>query len=245
MDSLSNWGRWGADDVLGTLNHITPDKRRQAAALVKEGRVVSCAWDIRARAMPGAVNRPQRYMLGTGLDLGVGPATARPGQMDQGHAGAAMEFIGLVFHGLAITHIDALSHVFWDRKMYNGLPASLVTDWNGATRRDVPTSNRAIRRPAGRGCTSAASRRRSEAVEEAVQHCPAPVGRVAQHAVTAIGKAFEANQRFGKVGGDLFGSRHRCDRGSTDRRWTGRCGPVHDGRSTRSGPAPPGGSTGA
>ena len=137
MDGLSNWGRWGADDVMGTLNHITPDKRREAAALVKEGRVVSCAWDIRARAMPGAVNPPQRYMLGTGLDLGVGPDTARPGQMDHGHAGAAMEFIGLVFHGLAITHIDALSHVFWERKMYNGLPASLVTDWNGATRMDV------------------------------------------------------------------------------------------------------------
>ena len=137
MEGLSNWGRWGDDDVLGTLNHITPEKRRQAAALVTEGIAVSCAWDIRARAMPGAVNPPQRYMLGTGLDLGHGPDDARTGQMDDGHTGAAMEFIGMVFHGLAVTHIDALSHVFWDGKMYNGLDSALVTDWLGATRLDV------------------------------------------------------------------------------------------------------------
>ena len=37
MDSLSNWGRWGKDDQLGTLNLITDTKRAQAAALEKEG----------------------------------------------------------------------------------------------------------------------------------------------------------------------------------------------------------------
>src|SRR5438552_18937308 len=46
MQSLSNWGRWGPDDELGTLNHITPEKRRAAAALVREGEVVSCARPI-------------------------------------------------------------------------------------------------------------------------------------------------------------------------------------------------------
>src|SRR3979490_3529683 len=38
---LSNWGRWGKDDELGTLNLITPEKRRAALALVKEGGPVS------------------------------------------------------------------------------------------------------------------------------------------------------------------------------------------------------------
>src|SRR5438552_18798952 len=38
---LSNWGRWGKDDQLGTLNLITPAKRRAALALVKEGVPVS------------------------------------------------------------------------------------------------------------------------------------------------------------------------------------------------------------
>src|SRR5678809_1798864 len=38
---LSNWGRWGKDDQLGTLNLITPAKRRTALALVKEGVPIS------------------------------------------------------------------------------------------------------------------------------------------------------------------------------------------------------------
>ena len=43
MDSLSNWGRWGKDDQMGTLNLITNTKRAQAASLVKEGISVSCS----------------------------------------------------------------------------------------------------------------------------------------------------------------------------------------------------------
>jgi len=42
---LSNWGRWGKDDELGTLNLITPAKRKQALALAKEGFSVSLARD--------------------------------------------------------------------------------------------------------------------------------------------------------------------------------------------------------
>ena len=46
IDSLSNWGRWGADDELGTINHITPAVRRRAAALVRDGVPVTCARPI-------------------------------------------------------------------------------------------------------------------------------------------------------------------------------------------------------
>jgi len=46
MKSLSNWGRWGASDELGTLNLITPEKRKQAAALIKEGVTVSLAHNV-------------------------------------------------------------------------------------------------------------------------------------------------------------------------------------------------------
>jgi len=41
MTDLSNWGRWGPDDQVGALNLITPEKRRQAAALARLGTVVS------------------------------------------------------------------------------------------------------------------------------------------------------------------------------------------------------------
>src|SRR5712675_794313 len=43
--TLSNWGRWGAHDQLGALNLITPAKRKEAAALVRDGVSVSLARD--------------------------------------------------------------------------------------------------------------------------------------------------------------------------------------------------------
>ena len=46
MKELSNWGRWGKDDQLGAVNTITPEKRKQAAALVRTGEAVSLAHDI-------------------------------------------------------------------------------------------------------------------------------------------------------------------------------------------------------
>ena len=67
MDSLSNWGRWGAEDELGTLNFVTPEKRKAAAALVREGVTVSCAWDIENTPQPDhAFGTPQRYMVASG-----------------------------------------------------------------------------------------------------------------------------------------------------------------------------------
>src|SRR5437899_6924908 len=49
---LSNWGRWGKDDEMGTLNLVTPAKRKQAAALVKDGISVSLASDESAEKSP-------------------------------------------------------------------------------------------------------------------------------------------------------------------------------------------------
>jgi kynurenine formamidase len=129
MKSLSNWGRWGADDELGTLNLVTPTKRKQAAALVKEGLTVSCAWDIENVAQPDhAFGTPQRFMVMSGEGLHDPQRLAPPGRM-----AGALEYIGLVFHGYAVTHVDGLCHIFWDRQMYNGRPASNVTTMGGAT----------------------------------------------------------------------------------------------------------------
>jgi len=136
-DRLSNWGRWGADDQLGTLNLITPEVRRAAVALVREGVSVSCAWDLVTFPQEGDVFGPvQRHMLMTGEGLAdahrVQPPHPVPGVDTSRFAGAA-EYIGCVFHGVNITHVDALSHVFWDRASYNGGPAELVNTMFGAT----------------------------------------------------------------------------------------------------------------
>ena len=46
MKDVSNWGRWGADDELGASNLITAAKRKQAAALVKEGTSISLSHNV-------------------------------------------------------------------------------------------------------------------------------------------------------------------------------------------------------
>ena len=135
FESLSNWGRWGEDDARGTLNFVTEATTLAAASEIQLGRSVSCAWPITNERQEGDLfGTPQRFMLNHGQGLAdehrVLPPFRRPG--DRGFG--ASEFVGFVFHGLNITHLDALSHIFWDRKMYNGYPAELVTSQLGATR---------------------------------------------------------------------------------------------------------------
>jgi len=45
ITSLSNWGRWGEEDQAGCLNLITPQKRKQAAALIHDG-MMGKAWSL-------------------------------------------------------------------------------------------------------------------------------------------------------------------------------------------------------
>ncbi len=107
MDELSNWGRWGAEDQLGTLNLITPAKRRAAAALVTSGVAISVARDV-------------------DVDT-VGPgATAIGYSVRRGETGATDTYT-IDYHGFALTHLDALTHIFADGRMYNGFLAEAVT----------------------------------------------------------------------------------------------------------------------
>ena len=122
MDSLSNWGRWGPDDELGTLNLITPKKRAQAGGLAREGISVTCSRLIIPEIAPDVTSIPPlHYMIRTGESA---PSSGPGGSSD---------FIGLSFHGLTITHLDSLCHQFWDGKMYNGKPASMVNAEQKAT----------------------------------------------------------------------------------------------------------------
>ncbi len=135
FEQLSNWGRWGDDDARGTLNFITPETTRAAATEIQTGQSVSCAWDIVAQRQEGDLfGTPQRYMLNHGQGLADPDRVVPPHRNPDDRGFGASEFFGLVFHGLNVTHLDALSHIFWDRKMYNGYAAELVTSQLGATR---------------------------------------------------------------------------------------------------------------
>jgi len=111
-DRFSNWDRWGEDDQLGTLNHITEETRRAATALVREGRTVSLASPIATAAVMSGPRNPT-------------PADHR---MNVG-AGGCGDYIGVSYHGFINTHIDALCHIFTaGRQLYNGRPATDVTE---------------------------------------------------------------------------------------------------------------------
>jgi len=132
FSSLSNWGRWGPDDQLGTLNLITDEKRAAAARLIRSGAAVSLAHPLDAEH-PDVFGRAsvfQRYMVRTGE--GNPPTDGRAGQPDgRLRFQAAREYIGVIAHG-SHTHVDALSHAMWDGRMYNGFPATAVTAPGGA-----------------------------------------------------------------------------------------------------------------
>jgi kynurenine formamidase len=112
-ERFSNWGRWGPDDQFGTLNHITPDVRRAAAKLVREGQTVSCARPVATAAVITGPRNPT-------------PADHRMMNIGQG---GCLDYIGVSYHGFINTHIDALCHIFSaDRELYNGRLVSDVTD---------------------------------------------------------------------------------------------------------------------
>jgi kynurenine formamidase len=92
---LSNWGRW--DDQIGALNLITPAKRREAAALVRDGFSVSLSRDADTQK---AIDNPDPFehsMITTGSDR-----------------------MGVIPHGVAHTHLDSLAHINYDGVFYNG-----------------------------------------------------------------------------------------------------------------------------
>src|SRR5262249_33886787 len=112
MKSLSNWGRWGKDDQLGALNLITPEKRKQAAALIKDGVSISLARDAIKEPMDSSP--PFRHRM-VGLP-----------KEGQEISGAADEY-SVAYHGFTITHMDALCHLIYKGKMYNGFADREVT----------------------------------------------------------------------------------------------------------------------
>ena len=74
LRSLSNWGRWGSDDQLGTLNLITSAKRVAAARLVRDGVSVTCVRPIATDITADTTLQPMRFMV----DSGEGRDTASP-----------------------------------------------------------------------------------------------------------------------------------------------------------------------
>jgi len=140
-DDVRNWGRWGDDDELGTLNFITPDKVTEAASLVKQGKVISLGGDFTSGGPQGAFKFRQNPVHTMTVDGGDAATLVKYGPEWLRNAVAAdvSAFFAdnpfrfnddmIVMPLQAGTQWDALSHVYYEDKLYNGFPADSVTSF--------------------------------------------------------------------------------------------------------------------
>jgi kynurenine formamidase len=116
-----NWGKWGPDDQVGTLNYITPDVICHAASLVRQGKVFNLGLPIAEGHPCGTARdgRIYRYMMSTAQGAGKSPGLAEDHLFGEVHGN---------------THWDGLAHYHADGLMYNGFDAEEWVDWHGAQR---------------------------------------------------------------------------------------------------------------
>ena len=140
---VSNAGRWGADDVLGTLNFLGEGKRVEGAALVQRGAAFTLAQRFDAAGPQKGWRRrtnPVHTMLSSGLDAEFGPEEFPHG------LGGADDVIHMPLQ--ASTQWDGLGHIFDHGQAYNGRRASKVVTSEG----DLVTGIETVAdRIAGRG----------------------------------------------------------------------------------------------
>ncbi|CAN5116920.1 cyclase family protein [soil metagenome] len=119
---VNNAGRWGRDDELGTLNYITPEKRRAAATLVQTGRTISLALPL----APGTDGKAGAFLDHT-MDYGRGALATSAGDR-----------IALNVHQPAATHLDCVSHLAgYDGRVYNDRRFDDVAQPGGLTHGSV------------------------------------------------------------------------------------------------------------
>ena len=133
-----NWGKWGPDDELGTLNYITPETIVRASRAVKRG--VNFSLSIPFDSQGPQINQPRRFnpihrMILTGPDFTTGAFT-RPGGV-----GFADDMVIMALQ--CATQWDALSHCFLDGRLYNGYDANLVSS-TGAKKNGIEKMARHI-----------------------------------------------------------------------------------------------------
>ncbi|MEV6350221.1 cyclase family protein [Actinoplanes sp. NPDC051851] len=117
----SNWGRWGEDDVRGTMNFLTPDKRVQGAALIRRGVTFSLSQSFDADGPQKGWRRrtnPVHTMLDTGTDAVTGVQGFPHG------IGGADDVIAMPLQ--CSTQWDGLGHIFDHGHAWNGRPAEKV-----------------------------------------------------------------------------------------------------------------------
>lgn len=150
---MTNWGRWGSDDERGATNLLGAAAVLGAVAEVRTGEVLPLAAPITGGRGFGLVGRPDpvHLMLRDGGDYAAGLP-------ERGGFGFADDVLTVPTHG--VSHLDALSHVWRDGLMYNGIASTSVTS-RGARRLGIekipPVVTRGVFVDAARGGGRAAA----------------------------------------------------------------------------------------
>ncbi|KXO91831.1 metal-dependent hydrolase [Tsukamurella pulmonis] len=118
-EAPSNWGKWGPDDEVGSLNYLGPEQAVAAAALVRSGKVFT---------LQRLIGDPK----GDPVWPGRSPAV-RTQIMDEAtwDGAEAPQFPGGLHYAddkidaflQGSTQYDALGHVWYDGKLWNGFDA--------------------------------------------------------------------------------------------------------------------------
>jgi kynurenine formamidase len=108
FDRVSNWDRWGPDDERGTLNYLTPEQVAAGAALVQSGESVSLSRALDTEPEPDNPEPADHHMTMLG-------ARDHPDGL-----GFAKDYIGVDYHNDSHSHLDALCHVAFEGRLYNG-----------------------------------------------------------------------------------------------------------------------------
>ena len=133
IEKYSNWGRWGADDQLGALNHVGPEQVTAAAGLVRQGKVISMALplDLHGPQSGGFRANPLNMMTATGTDYMAGKQDTLPGGFGPSKGFGFADDV-LVTPNQAGSQWDGLAHIFWRGRLYNGFDAGQVTSQGAA-----------------------------------------------------------------------------------------------------------------
>src|SRR5439155_27121217 len=127
----SNWGRWGADDQIGTANFITPEAIVRAVRLVRRGVVFSLAipLDDRGPVYPGRLP-PKHIMTISGADYEAGQRGI--GTDPEGGIKFADDYLFAALQ--CSTQWDGLAHAWYGAELYNGVSQREIRGSSGARR---------------------------------------------------------------------------------------------------------------
>jgi kynurenine formamidase len=113
---VRTWGRWGARGARGALNHLTADRIAAAARLVRSGVSISLSRPIDTERGPDNPQPADHHMtMLTDVDIGSGDVRF------------AKDYIGVDYHSDTHSHLDALSHVAYEGRLYDGHPDAEIT----------------------------------------------------------------------------------------------------------------------